>query len=197
MGLPDAGRGKPPGRKGRQVGEHDPDMDHVSPECATHAGPRYGNNTPRHRTRWVPRGRADRRVRQGDRASLLAALRFPDLPVTARCRHAAGAAAPGGVGRRQGRYPGASGVQAFAGTSRVVYRSGQYSRARKRYACSKPFRNTLFQYAWASVQREGGANDPAVFLRARSDHAPRAARGPSGRASAGRAGNDCAAPSDI
>lgn len=52
------------------------------------------------------------------------------------------------------RYSGASGVQALAGTSPVVYQSGNYSRARKRYACSKPFRNTLYQYAWASLQKE-------------------------------------------
>ncbi len=52
------------------------------------------------------------------------------------------------------RYSSASGVQALAGTSPVVYQSGNYSRARKRYACSKPFRNTLYQYAWASLQKE-------------------------------------------
>ncbi len=57
-------------------------------------------------------------------------------------------------GGDRGRYSSASGVQALAGTSPVVYQSGNYSRARKRYACSKTFRNTLYQYAWASLQKE-------------------------------------------
>ncbi len=57
------------------------------------------------------------------------------------------------------RYSDASGVQALAGTSPVVYQSGNYSRARKRYACSKPFRNTLYQYAWASLQKEEWAEE--------------------------------------
>ncbi len=35
-----------------------------------------------------------------------------------------------------------------------MYQSGNYSRVRKRYACNKPFRNTLYQYAWASLQKE-------------------------------------------
>ncbi len=57
-------------------------------------------------------------------------------------------------GGDRGRYEHASGVQALAGTSPVVYQSRNYSRARKRYACNKPFRNTLYQYAWASLQKE-------------------------------------------
>ncbi len=32
--------------------------------------------------------------------------------------------------------------------------SGNHSRVRKRHACSRPFRNTLYQYAWASLQKE-------------------------------------------
>ncbi len=57
-------------------------------------------------------------------------------------------------GSDRGRYLDASGVQALAGTSPVVCQSGNYSRVRKRHACSRPFRNTLYQYAWASLQKE-------------------------------------------
>ncbi len=59
-----------------------------------------------------------------------------------------------GWGDDRERYTDAAGVQALAGTSPVAYQSDNYSRARKRYACSKPFRNTLYQYAWASIQKE-------------------------------------------
>ena len=57
-------------------------------------------------------------------------------------------------GSDRGRYLDASGVKALAGTSPVVCQSGNYSRVRKRHACSRPFRNTLYQYAWASLQKE-------------------------------------------
>ncbi len=62
-------------------------------------------------------------------------------------------------GDDRGRYEDASSVQALAGTSPVAYQSGQYSRARKRSACSKPFRDVLFQFAWLSTQREEWAAD--------------------------------------
>ncbi len=62
-------------------------------------------------------------------------------------------------GDDRGRYGDASSVQALAGTSPVAYQSGQYSRARKRNACSKPFRDALYQFAWLSTQSEPWAAD--------------------------------------
>lgn len=57
-------------------------------------------------------------------------------------------------GDDRGRYEDASSVQALAGTSPVAYQSGEYSRARKRSACSKPFRDALYQFARLSTQSE-------------------------------------------
>ncbi len=62
-------------------------------------------------------------------------------------------------GEDRGRYEDASSVQALAGTSPVAYQSGEYSRARKRSACSKPFRDALYQFAWLSTQSEPWAAD--------------------------------------
>jgi hypothetical protein len=45
-------------------------------------------------------------------------------------------------------------LQAMAGTSPVLYESGNYSHARRRKACVKPLRNALYQFAWQSTQRE-------------------------------------------
>ncbi len=49
-----------------------------------------------------------------------------------------------GWGDDRERYASAASVQALAGTSPVAYESGNYSRAHRRYACIKPFRNTLY-----------------------------------------------------
>ena len=57
-------------------------------------------------------------------------------------------------GDDRGRYTDAAGVQALAGTSPVAYQSGNYSRARRRHACSKPFRNAIYQFAGLSAQQE-------------------------------------------
>ncbi len=62
-------------------------------------------------------------------------------------------------GDDRARYEDASSVQALAGTSPVAYQSGQYSRARKRSACSKPFRDALYQFARLSTQSEPWAAD--------------------------------------
>ena len=55
------------------------------------------------------------------------------------------------------RYAGATSVQALAGTSPVVFESGRFSRVHRRYACSKPFRNALYQFAGQSIQKEAWA----------------------------------------
>ncbi len=62
-------------------------------------------------------------------------------------------------GDDRGRYADASSSQALAGTSPVAYQSGNYARAHKRYACIKPLRNALYQFAWQSVLREPWARE--------------------------------------
>ena len=59
-----------------------------------------------------------------------------------------------GWGDDRERYAGAASVQALAGTSPVAYASGNYSRAHRRYACVKPWRNVLYQFAWQSTFQE-------------------------------------------
>jgi len=58
-------------------------------------------------------------------------------------------------------------VQALAGTSPVAYESGKYAKAHRRYACVKPFRNTLYQFAWQSTFREPWAQ--AYYQRKRQE----------------------------
>jgi len=36
----------------------------------------------------------------------------------------------------------------------VAFQSGNYAKARKRYACLKPLRNALYQFAWQSTLEE-------------------------------------------
>ena len=57
------------------------------------------------------------------------------------------------------RYSGAGSIQALAGTSPVAYQSGKYRKAHKRYACVKPFRNALHQFAWQSTRKEAWAGE--------------------------------------
>jgi transposase len=57
------------------------------------------------------------------------------------------------------RYAGASSIQALAGTSPVAYQSGSYRRAHKRYACVKPWRNALHQFAWQATRKEPWAEE--------------------------------------
>jgi len=52
------------------------------------------------------------------------------------------------------RYGGSTSVQALAGTAPVAFQSGNYAKAHKRYACLKPLRNTLHQFAWQSTKQE-------------------------------------------
>jgi transposase len=59
-----------------------------------------------------------------------------------------------GWGDDRERYARAASVQALAGTSPVTYQSGKYAKAHRRYACVKPLRNALFQFAWQSTFQE-------------------------------------------
>jgi hypothetical protein len=59
-----------------------------------------------------------------------------------------------GWGDERERYASAASVQALAGTSPVAYESGNYAKAHRRYACVKPLRNVLYQFAWQSTFRE-------------------------------------------
>ena len=62
-------------------------------------------------------------------------------------------------GDDRSRYADANSVQTLAGTAPVPYESGNYARAHKRFACSKPLRNALHQFAWQSTRQEAWALD--------------------------------------
>lgn len=63
------------------------------------------------------------------------------------------------IGDERTRYEDASSLQALAGTSPVIFQSGTYARAHRRYACSKPLRNALYQFAWQTTQQEPWARE--------------------------------------
>lgn len=58
------------------------------------------------------------------------------------------------IGDDRERYQNATSLQALAGTSPVPYESGNYAKPHRRYACIKPLRNVLQQFAWQSIQTE-------------------------------------------
>ncbi len=60
-------------------------------------------------------------------------------------------------GEDRGRYADANSVQALAGTAPVPSQSGNYAKAYKRFACLKPLRNALYQFAWQSTRQEAWA----------------------------------------
>jgi transposase len=62
-------------------------------------------------------------------------------------------------GDERGRYADAASVQTLAGTAPVPFQSGNYAKAHKRFACLKPLRNALQQFAWQSTLQEGWARD--------------------------------------
>jgi transposase len=62
-------------------------------------------------------------------------------------------------GEDRTRYTDASSVQALAGTAPVPFQSGNFSKAHKRFACLKPLRNALHQFAWQSTLQEEWARD--------------------------------------
>ena len=55
------------------------------------------------------------------------------------------------------RYADANSVQTLAGTAPVPFQSGNYAKAHKRFACLKPLRNHLHQFAWQSTLKEAWA----------------------------------------
>ncbi len=62
-------------------------------------------------------------------------------------------------GDDRARYVDAGSVQALAGTAPVPFQSGNYAKAHKRFACLKPLRNALHQFAWQSTRKEEWARD--------------------------------------
>jgi transposase len=70
-------------------------------------------------------------------------------------------------GEERGRYETAASVQALAGTAPVAFQSGKFATVHRRYACSKPLRNALHQFAWQSTQKEPWAR--AYYERKRRE----------------------------
>jgi hypothetical protein len=60
-------------------------------------------------------------------------------------------------GDERSRYADATSVQTLAGTAPVPFQSGKYAKAHKRFACVKPLRNALYQFAWQSTRQEAWA----------------------------------------
>lgn len=58
------------------------------------------------------------------------------------------------IGDDRSRYSQAASLQALVGTSPVLFQSGTYAKAHRRYACIKPLRNALQQFAWQSTHSE-------------------------------------------
>jgi transposase len=85
----------------------------------------------------------------------------PDAPLFVSLPGAGKRLAPrllAGWGDDRERYASAQSMQGLAGTAPVAFQSGKYAKAHKRYACSKPLRNALYQFAWHStVAKEAGA----------------------------------------
>jgi len=72
------------------------------------------------------------------------------------------------LGEDRRRYQNAASLQALAGTSPVPYESGKYAKPHRRYACIKPLRNALQQFAWQSTQKEVWALDYYQHKRTQS-----------------------------
>jgi Transposase IS116/IS110/IS902 family len=58
-------------------------------------------------------------------------------------------------------------VQSLAGTAPVPFQSGNFAKAHKRFACLKPLRNALHQFAWQSTMKEEWAL--AYYQRKRAE----------------------------
>jgi hypothetical protein len=71
------------------------------------------------------------------------------------------------IGDDRTRYEDAACLQALAGTAPVCYESGNYARAHRRYACLKPLRNAMQQFAWQSTLQEPWAL--AYYQRKRAE----------------------------
>ncbi len=71
------------------------------------------------------------------------------------------------IGQDRTRYADAASLQALAGTAPVAFQSGNYAKVHKRYACLKPLRNALYQFAWRSTLQEPWAL--AYYRRKRAE----------------------------
>ena len=71
------------------------------------------------------------------------------------------------IGDERTRYADAAGLQALAGTAPVCFESGNYAKAHRRYACLKPLRNAMQQFAWQSTMQEEWAR--AYYQRKRAE----------------------------
>lgn len=97
-------------------------------------------------------------------------LTHPDQPIWSSLPRAAKRLAPRLLaqwGDDRGRYADANSVQTLAGTAPVPFQSGNYAKAHKRFACLKPLRNALHQFAWQSTLQEDWARD--YYLRKRAE----------------------------
>jgi transposase len=65
------------------------------------------------------------------------------------------------------RYAETRSIQALAGTCPVPWKSGEYATVHMRFACLKPLRNALYQFAWLSTQQEPWAE--AYYQRKRAE----------------------------
>jgi transposase len=65
------------------------------------------------------------------------------------------------------RYIDAQSVQELAGTAPVPFQSGNFAKAHKRFACLKPLRNALHQFAWQTTLSERWA--AAYYQRKRRE----------------------------
>lgn len=84
-------------------------------------------------------------------------LKHPDSEIWASLPGAGKRLAPrllAEIGDDRTRYAQPTNLQAVAGTSPVLFESGNYSKARRRVACIKPLRNALYQFAWQSTCQE-------------------------------------------
>jgi transposase len=109
-------------------------------------------------------------IKQYDMEITRVFLSHPDSPIFASLPRAGKRLAPrllAGWGDDRERYLSAASVQALAGTSPVAYQSGNYAKAHRRYACVKPFRNVLYQFAWQSTFQEPWA--AAYYQRKRRE----------------------------
>ncbi|HZR39475.1 MAG TPA: transposase [Ktedonobacteraceae bacterium] len=69
-------------------------------------------------------------------------------------------------GDDRSRYQDAQSVQELAGTAPVPFQSGNFAKAHKRFACVKPLRNVLHQFAWQTTLCEPWAK--AYYQRKRA-----------------------------
>src|SRR5215472_11724590 len=74
---------------------------------------------------------------------------------------------PAEWGDDRNRYTETRSIQALAGTCPVPWKSGEYATVHMRFACLKPLRNALHQFAWLSTQQEPWAE--AYYQRKRAE----------------------------